>query len=442
MTRSRGGGWSRSRRWAAPAVVVAILVAVASQGPLSGLASNLLVVPLDPRAGELPVDSEPLRQAASTLPDRFVRHETARFVALSDGSTAWTREQLERFERAHHQYVRFLRWLGMPQPELRHKLVAVLFQDHADFAEYAARVDGVGDRWVKGYYTPAGDRLVGFDAESDPRAVEARTRLAEQERAIVEASAQVRARRSSTGRIDPAANVAIDRARSTQGLGEEDVVLAIRQQVVSTMIHEAIHQLLFHTGVQNPSVAPPFWLAEGLATSFETDQPSAAFGPDFDFRPRREVFERLLMENRLISLDSFVAFEGLPDRRESTARVFYHQSSALLCYLYRQRPSELRRYLERLAAEPPGRPGPARQRQLFAACFGDVDTLERTWLRWELGRIAHDDAQRRRAELDGPSLSLPAWIFEPMTRTVLGGEALPSMGIRTTDRPDSLRDPA
>lgn len=442
MMRSRGERWARLRRWAAPALVAAILVAVASQGPLSGLASNVLVVPLDPNAGELPVDSVPLRQAEATLPERFVRHETARFVALSDGSTAWTREQLERFERAHHQYVRFLRWLGMPEPELRHKLVAVLFQDHADFVEYAARVDGVGDRWVKGYYTPAGDRLVGFDAESDPRAVEARTRLAEQDRAISQAAAQTRARRSSTGRIDPAANASIDRARSMQGLGEEDVVLAIRQQVVSTMIHEAIHQLLFHTGVQNPSVAPPFWLAEGLATSFETDQPSAAFGPDFDFRPRREVFERLLMEDRLISLDSFVAFEGLPDRRESTARVFYHQSSALLCYLYRQRPSELRRYLERLAAEPPGRPGPARQRQLFQECFGDLDTLERTWLRWELGRIAHDDAQQRRAELDGPSLALPTWIFEPTTRTVLGGDARPSMGLRTTDRPDSLRDPA
>ncbi len=217
MTRSRGGGWSRLGRWAPPAIVAAVLVAVASQGPLSGLASNLLVMPLDPRAGELPVDSEPLRQARGTLPDRFVVHETARFVALSDGSTAWTREQLERFERAHHQYVRFLRWLGMPEPELRHKLVAVLFQDHADFVDYAARVDGVGDRWVKGYYTPAGDRLVGFDAESDPRAVEARTRLAEQDRAIAQAAASARSRRTSTGRVDPAANAAIDRADRCRG---------------------------------------------------------------------------------------------------------------------------------------------------------------------------------------------------------------------------------
>jgi hypothetical protein len=442
MTRGRGRWWSWRSRWIAAALVGAILVIVASQGPLSGIASNLIVVPLDPNAGELPVDSDALRRAEATLPERFVRHETARFVALSDGSTAWTREQLERFERAHHQFVRFLRWLGMPEPELRHKLVAVLFEDHADFVEYAARVDGVGDRWVKGYYTPGGDRLVGFDAESDPRAVEARARLAEQDRAITQASAQARARRSSTGRIDPAANVAIDRARSMQGLGEEDMVLAIRQQVVSTMIHEAIHQLLFHTGVQNPSVTPPFWLAEGLATSFETDQPSAAFGPDFDFRPRREVFERLLMEDRLISLESFVVFEGLPDRRESTARVFYHQSSALLCYLYRQRPSELRRYLDRLAAEPPGRPGPARQRTIFQECFGDIDSLERAWLRWELGRIAHEEASSKRAELDGPALRIPASLFEPVTRTVLGARPRPSMGLRTSDRPDSSRDPA
>ncbi|MGA1045690.1 MAG: hypothetical protein ACO3ZY_10885, partial [Phycisphaerales bacterium] len=111
-------------------------------------------------------------------------------------------------------------------------------------------------------------------------------------------------------------------------------------------------------------------------------------------------------------------------------------------YLYRQRPSELRRYLERLAAEPPGRPGPARQRRIFEECFGDIDALERTWLRWELGRIAHEDARSKRAELDGPALRMPASLFEPVTRTVLGGEARPSMGLRTTDRPDSLRDPA
>lgn len=449
MARSRSATAGRLgrtlARWGSPAIVVAILVAVASQGPLAGLASNRIVMPLDPEAGELPVDSEALRLAEATLPrDRFVRHETARFVALSDGSTAWTREQLERFERAHHQFVRFLRWLGMPEPELRHKLVAVLFEDHEEFVEYAARVDGVGDRWVKGYYTPAGDRLVGFNAESDPRALEARARLAQQEQAIAAAAAQARSRRSASGKVDPAANVALDRARAMQGLGEEDVVLAIRQQVVSTMIHEAIHQLLFHTGVQNPAVAPPFWLAEGLATSFETDRPSAAFGPDFDFRPRREVFERLLMEDRLISLESFVAFEGLPDRRESTARVFYHQSAALLCYLYRQRPSELRRYLEMLAAEPPGRPGPARQRQIFRACFGEIDALERAWLRWELGRIAHEDAASKRAELDGPALRIPASFYEMATCPPHGGVApRPSMGLTSPwGRRDSLQGPA
>ncbi len=398
----------------APLLVFAVLVAVASRGPLSTLANAVrdpVVVPLDPRAGELPVDSESLRRAAGSLPDRFVRHETARFVALSDGSTAWTRDQLERFERAHHQFVRFLRWLGLPEPQLRHKLVAVLFANHEDYLEYAGRVDGVQDRWAKGYYTPNGDKLVGFDADTDPKALEIRARLAAQQREIEAATSRHRERRDATSRIDPNADAVLDRARTLQGLGEEDVELAVRQQVVSTMIHEAIHQLLFHSGVQNPAVAPPFWLAEGLATSFETDRPAAAFGPDFDYRPRREVFERLLMENRLIELESFVAFETLPDRRESTARVFYHQSTALLSFLFRQRPSELRHYLVDLAAQPPGRPGPARQRQLFEAAFGDIATLERAWLRWELGRIAHEDAAGRRAALDGPVLRVPPDLF-------------------------------
>jgi len=421
----RGGRWRVGRRAIPLLVTAVVLIVVASRGPSSMWAifesgGRRIVLSLSGDDRRLPVESEPLRRAEATLPQRFVRHETARFVALSDGGTAWTRQQLERFERAHHQFEKFLRRLGLPEPRLRHKLVAVLFERHEDFLDFAREVDGVEDRWVKGYYIPGQDRLVGYDVDSDGSVVEARERLASQRREIDAADRRDRTRQARSGRIDPNARGAIERARSLQGIGEEEVLLSVRRQVVSTMIHEAMHQLLFHTGVQNPGVAPPFWLAEGLAVGFETDRPGEAFGPDIDYAPRREVFERLLLEDRLIDLDVFVRFEQMPDRREGTARVFYHQGAALLSYLYRERPTELGRYLRSLQQEPPGRPGPDRQLELFEAAFGEVDRLERSWLRWELSRLASDRAASRLSSLEGPVLPLSNRLLPPPRRALLG----------------------
>jgi hypothetical protein len=410
VDRGRGLRWRQRWPWL---VVVAILAVVASRLPSSMLGSthaprrHATPLPLSPDSDRLPTESTALARASAQVPRHFVRHESARFVALSDGSTAWVREQLERFERAHHQFERFLRHLGMPAPRLRHKLVAILFADHAEFIAFARETDGVEDPWVKGYYLPAADRMVGYDAETDPQVLAGRERLEQGQREI-ETRARLAEQSRRGGRVaDPNLSANLDRARSVQALREEELIRNSRQLVIATMIHEAIHHLMFHTRVQNPAVQYPFWLAEGLAVGFETDQPAAAFGPDFDYRPRREVFERLLMEERLVPLAAFIRFERLPDRRESTARVFYHQSGALLCYLFRQRPSELRNFLERLAAEPPGRVGPQRQGALFEASFGDPESLERSWLRWELGRIAHEDARDRRRALDGPELRLP-----------------------------------
>lgn len=409
----RGGFSRRTRRWVGVALTALVLGIVAlSRMPLGSWAGSLdprrLVIPLDPEQGELPIESASLARARSLLPDRFVQHETARFVALSDGSAAWTRSQLERFERAHDQFQRFARRIGLPTPKLRHRLVAILFAQHSDYAEFAARVDGVTDRWAKGYYLAGEDRMVCFDPDTDPDAVAARGRLEAQRQQIEAADAALAEQRRTSGRVDPNVRAAVDRAHRQQGLGEEQIVLGIRRQVISTVIHEALHQLLFHTGVQNPRVQSPFWIAEGLAASFETEQPAAAFGPDFDNPTRRQDFERLLMEDRLIPLESFVAFERLPDRREATARVFYSQSVALLCYLFRQRPTELRTYLLTLAAEPPGRPGPMRQQQIFREAFGDVAALERSWLRHELAGIASEHADARRTELEGAVLEIPA----------------------------------
>lgn len=357
-------------RWTRWGLAAAVLVVVASRGPLATRAapsrtapSPLPVVPLVADREAFAADSRPLAAAAAKLPPSFVRHESARFVALSDGSAAWVRAALERFERTHHQFERCLGRLGISPPPLRHKLVAVLFSRQREFVEFAGRVDGVSDRWVHAYYLPREDRVVAFDSES--------------------------AELFSSERIAGSDRPPREELRASElGAAERP---SPRSTAIAAMVHEATHQLMFHVGLQRPS-ASPFWLSEGFAVAFETDRPGEAFGPDFDHPPRRAEFERLLRAGRLISLASFVEFEQPPDSHPETIGLFYHQAGALLSYLFRERPAQLRSHLESiLAASHPQPPRRGRHLKAFRDSFGDPSEVEEAWLAWEWDRLGQSN---------------------------------------------------
>lgn len=368
-------------RWTRWGLAAAVLVVVASRGPLATRAapsraasSPLPVVPLVAERESLAADSRPLAAAAAALPPNFVRHESARFVALSDGSAAWVRAALERFERTHHQFDRCLGRLGISPPPLRHKLVAVLFSRQREFVEFAGRVDRVSDRWVHAYYLPREDRVVAFDSESAELF-----------------AGELIAGSDRPDRVEP-------RASELGGGAAERP--SPRSTAIAAMVHEATHQLMFHVGLQRPG-ASPFWLSEGFAVAFETDRPGEAFGPDFDHPPRRAEFERLLRAGRLISLASFVEFEQPPDSHPETVGLFYHQAGALLSYLFRERPEQLRSHLESILAAAHAQPRRRGQHlKAFRDSFGDPAEVEEAWLAWEWDRLG----QPRRLALHGSEL--------------------------------------
>ena len=123
---------------------------------------------------------------------------------------------------------------------------------------------------------------------------------------------------------------------------------------VATTVHEAIHQLMFHTGLQTARVQYPLWISEGLATAFETDRTDVAFGPRHESTPRREVFERLLRDNRLLVLATLVTLTEIPtpdpalhrSAADDLVQTIYHQSYALVTWLCQRRPSGMRRYID------------------------------------------------------------------------------------------------
>ena len=159
-----------------------------------------------------------------------------------------------------------------------------------------------------------------------------------------------------------------------------------RRTGIATTVHEATHQLLFHTGVQSRSVQYPLWICEGLATAFETDDPGSAFGPDREYVERRERFDELLAQGPLLPLRRLVTIADMHSHDDAVVDALYNQSYALVTWMFRFRRRELQAYLTTMRDQGSGQPSPSKQLQLFQQAFGDIDRLERAWLAHERSR--------------------------------------------------------
>ncbi|TVQ56117.1 MAG: DUF1570 domain-containing protein [Phycisphaerales bacterium] len=332
----------------------------------------------------LPRESKSLRLAQEALPRQFRTHETRRFIVLSDADPQWTRQQAERLERAHHQFHRFARRHGLEPLPLEHKLVCILFEHYDDYREFAMNHDEVADPWIAGYYAPADDRIVFYNIESNPDLLRARTKLSQLERDmnIIIGEADQAEQSGDTARAETLRHNASQYHDHMQSERERIESFA-KQVMTATTVHEAVHQIAFHTRVQSPFVHYPLWISEGMATAFETDTPGQAFGPDHDYAPRRDTFEDLLGKQQLLPVAELVQLTDLNGAPSWYVRAVYHQSYALFTWMNRFRAEDLRTYLQRMREQPPGRQSRERHLKIFTECFGDPDRLERAWLRHE-----------------------------------------------------------
>ncbi len=335
----------------------------------------------------LPRQSAACDDAWKRLPATFQVYETKRYVVLSDADPHWARDQAELLERTYHQFVRFARRHRLVPLPLRHKLVCLLFRERADYHVFAASEDGVEDPWIAGYYAPAHDRVVFYHGDSNPSVVEARARLTSM-RSDLDALRREAGEALREGSGERAEALVSHRRRYERHVQRESGrVDAFAQNVnTATSVHEAVHQLLFHTLLQSPHHPYPVWFSEGLATAFETDDTTVAFGPDHAYAPRREGFDTLLTRDELIGLRRLVGLMRVPND-ERVIHAVYHQGYALITWMDRFRREELRAYFDLMLAEPAGEMTRARAVEIFVAAFGDVDRLERAWLRHERSRL-------------------------------------------------------
>lgn len=154
----------------------------------------------------------------------------------------------------------------------------------------------------------------------------------------------------------------------------------------AVLIHEATHQSLFNTGIQNRFVPAPLWAAEGLALMFEA--PGVHDSSRHPERSERINGERLadfrrvvLARHRPEILAELIASDD-HFRRDPIAA--YAEAWALVFYLVETQPRQFAEYLARSAARQPFTAYPADERTAdFTAVFGgDWRMLEARLLRF------------------------------------------------------------
>lgn len=344
---------------------------------------------------DLPKESEAYASTRAALGPLFAELESSRFIVLSNADYNWARQRAEHLERTYHQFSRFAKLIDMPVRPLDHKLVCVLFRDRDGYRQFASEHDMVEEGWIAGYYAPQSDRVVFYHASANPSVHQAEQDLARMEnelRSLRDTFDVSSSDRGALARLHDHEQ----RYRAHIASERERVDAFVRELNVATTTHEAMHQISFHTRLQSPYVQYPVWISEGLATSFETVEPSAAFGPDHEYAGRRQPFHKALSEGRLVPLRDFVGWTSVPHMSSDGIHELYCQSYALVTWMARFQRSELRTYLQ-LMLEQQGRELTAEEHvALFEQAFGDVDRLEKSWLRHEWQGL-----ERQTALVDG-----------------------------------------
>lgn len=303
------------------------------------------------------------------------RHRTSRFEMLTDLDDATISEHGQLLERTVRAVEEFCKFLGYDSDTLsnrqgRHLVFA--FSDREDFIRFAHREDKLNAAWLGGYFSPRSGHLAYQTTANHPEL------------------------RRISDRIEDAENAGGQQRH-------EDIRRRMNRFVVqadaSVVVHEATHMLLHDLGVAPATSRQPMWLLEGLAGSFEPVDPKRRFGPLRPENGRTMDFRMLLREDRVPELANLIRKNEFPKGSRDT-QANYATSAALCSWLARHRPNQLRRFLDEMNRPWNGTGGvleiaglePASKEPAgmdvdriaeFEKVFGDIEELERAWLRFE-----------------------------------------------------------
>jgi hypothetical protein len=307
---------------------------------------------IDRQASDKPfkaaTQAEMATRLTGELPPGFNVLTTQHYVIGYDTSRVYAQWAGSLFERLHRAFTNYWEGKGLPLRDPEFPLVVLIFSEHGSY-DQASREDlpgGVGN--IIGYYSLRTNRVNMFDLTG----AEA---LRGQER-----------RRGSLRDIN-------------QMLSQPAAV-----PLVSTVVHEATHQIAFNCGLQQRYADLPLWLLEGMAVYFEAPDLASARGwtgiGNVNY-PRLETFRRNLPKWNEGTLESLLADDRrLRDPRASVDA--YADAWALNYYLIKFQSKSYAEYLKHLAAKPPLIESTPQERLAeFRRHFGDLKQLELDFLK-------------------------------------------------------------
>ena len=331
---------------------------------------------------ELEPDELTIGRALKSTGTVMRRYETPHFVTLSDGDASWTRTKTALLERTYHQFYRFTDQFGVEVVPPERKLLCIIFADYERYRRFAKTVDGVDAPWAGGYFATRSNRVVLFDDRDSPAINEAiRTLDEHQSQARETRERAIKAASTDLGSMAEALSLAADRLDAQVDSNRARILAHAERLATSKTIHEAVHLLSYNSRLQSLGRVYPFWVSEGLATSFETDKPNLPFGPTRSYAPRETGFDRVVAENRLIPIETVVTLPAGLEGADQLGDPIYSQSYQLFTHLAQTSPGAMREYLAELQHMPSGYFNRDLQKAVFEKHFGRLNAIERALTR-------------------------------------------------------------
>jgi hypothetical protein len=253
------------------------------------------------------------------------------------------------FERLYMAFTNYWSHKGFELTEPEFPLVAVIFADQQAYLKFSRSDLGTAGESIIGYFHMATNRMTMYDLSG--------VAAAGRQSVMVTNAAQI-----------------------NQILAQPEAL-----QTVSTVVHEATHQIAFNCGLHTRLSDCPVWFSEGIAVYFETPDLRSANGWNgigAVNQPRLELFQKYLTYRPSDSLQTLLATDKrLHDSKQSLTA--YAEAWALTYFLVKKHPKEYVAYLRTLSKKKPLlHDSPETRLNEFQKAFGDINKLDTEFIRY------------------------------------------------------------
>jgi hypothetical protein len=296
---------------------------------------------------------EMAKRLLAELPDNFQVlpvNQYKHYLIFYDTSRTYAQWAGSLFERLYMAFTNYWTHKGFELAEPEFPLVAIIFADKQAYLKFTRPDLGEAGESIIGYFSLASNRMTMYDLTGA----------------------------ASAGR--PSVSVSTG-AQINQILAQPDAL-----QTVSTIVHEATHQIAFNCGLHTRLSDCPVWFSEGIAMFFETPdlngQKGGWSGIGGVNRVRLEQFQNYLSRRPANSLQTLItADKRLQEVKQSLDA--YSEAWALTYFLIKQHPKEYITYLRMLSQKKPLlRDSPETRLNEFQQAFGNIKKLDTEFLRY------------------------------------------------------------